>query len=295
MIFEGESVTGDSQSMSYTAVSHDDAVKSWLSTIGRIHLMTPEQELEAAKCAAQGCQSCRKRLIEANFRLVISIAKKYAGRGIALSDLVQEGNIGLMKAVEKYDWTKGNRFSTYATWWVRQSITKTLQEKSRAIRLPSHVAESLSKVLRAKMKLQQSLQREPVIEELAQEADLPIKKVRQVCRVMYDAVSLDMSVGEKSEDSLGELIPSANCEHEYEETLTKMRIECLVDAVKNLPDREREVLTLRYGLEDMVPRTLEVIATELEMTRERVRQIERRAIKRLNNSDASPLLRAYWE
>jgi len=274
---------------------NEDPVRSWLARIGRISLLTKDQELRAAKCAAEGCEACRQLLIESNLRLVVSIAKKYVGRGLSLQDLLQEGNVGLMKGVEKFDWTRGCRFSTYATWWIRQAVMRAISEQARTIRLPVHVADSLVKILKATSRLQQHLGREPTIEEIALEAGLTQSKVCEVTRSMPDAMSLETPVGDGEDNTIADLVPDTTDHDEFDRVFMGLRNACLRDAVRNLPEREREVLCMRFGLTDGNPHTLEDVACKVAVTRERVRQIEKRALKMLKEPELAERLSAYLE
>ncbi|MCH7945139.1 MAG: sigma-70 family RNA polymerase sigma factor [Armatimonadetes bacterium] len=276
-------------------VGNEDPVRSWLARIGRISLLTKDQELRAAQCAAGGCEACRQLLIESNLRLVVSIAKKYVGRGLSLQDLLQEGNVGLMKAVEKFDWSRGCRFSTYATWWVRQAVMRAISEQARMIRLPVHVAESLVRILKATSRLQQNLGREPTIEEIAEEAGLSPNKVCDVSRSMPDAMSLETPVGDGEDNTIADLVPDTTDHDEFDRVFMGLRNASLRDAVRMLPDREREVLCMRFGLADGTPHTLEDVAGKIAVTRERVRQIEKRALKLLQQPDLAKRLSAYLD
>lgn len=255
----------------------------WLSRIGRTPLLTPEQETELARDAARGDEFCRQVLIEANLRLVVSIAKKYVGRGLSLQDLIQEGNIGLMRAVEKFDPSRGFRLSTYATWWIRQAITRSIADQGRTIRIPVHVAEAMARVLRAGMHLQQRLGRQVSDEEIAAETGYPIERVRQLLQVVPDAVSLDSPVGDSEDSMLVEFVEAPNADLPSECTSRKFAHERLNDLLNSLGARERDVLAMRYGLDDGRCCTLEEVATRFGITRERVRQIEQRSLKKLKS------------
>jgi RNA polymerase primary sigma factor len=272
-----------------------DPLHSWLLRIGQIPLLTSEQELLAAKAAAEGCAKSRQILIEANLRLVVSIAKKYAGRGIPLHDLVQEGNVGLMRAVEKFDWRKGCRFSTYATWWIRQSVIRAITEQSRTIRLPMHVAEALVDVLKATSHLKQALGREPSLEETASFAGMSHSRLCAVLKSTPDAISLDTPVGDGTEGTIADMVKDETDEDEFSQVVCVLRKACVLEALAEIPERERSVLLLRYGLETGEPQTLEDVAKSMGLTRERVRQLERRAMQMLKAPELAKRLRAYWD
>jgi RNA polymerase primary sigma factor len=226
----------------------EDPLRDWLLRIGQIPLLTSEQELEAAKRAELGCLKSRQLLIEANLRLVVSIAKKYSGRGIQLHDLIQEGNVGLMRATDKFDWRKGCRFSTYATWWIRQSVIRAVSEQSRTIRLPMHVAESLVEIFKVSAHLKQSLGREPLLEEVATRAGMTQKRISDVMKATPDAISLDTPVGEGADGTIADMVKDDADDGEFEEVLHGLKRACLFDAIAELPEREASVLLLRYGL-----------------------------------------------
>ena len=274
---------------------NDDPLQSWLQKIGQIPLLTSEQELVAAQAAAEGCEKARELLIEANLRLVVSIAKKYVGRGIPLHDLIQEGNVGLMRAADKFDWRRGCRFSTYATWWIRQSVFRSITEQSRTIRLPMHVAESLVGIVRATGHLKQVLGREPTMEEIATKAGITMQQVCSVMRATPDAISLDTPVGEGSEGTIADMVSDEADNDEFDKVLMSLKNACLREAVQALPERERMVLFLRYGLESGDPCTLEEVSKEMHLTRERVRQLERRALEKLKKPELAKRLSAYWD
>jgi RNA polymerase primary sigma factor len=273
----------------------EDPLNSWLSRIGQIPLLTSEQELLIAKAAALGCEESRKLLIEANLRLVVSIAKKYAGRGIPLHDLIQEGNIGLMRAADKFEWERGCRFSTYATWWIRQAVIRSISEQSRTIRLPLHVAEELLVVLRVTAQLKQALGREPRMEEIARAADMPPGRLCSILRATPDAISLDTPVGEGNEGTISDMVKDETDSDEFDKVFQTLRTACVLEAVGALPEREGTALILRYGLDGSDPRTLEEVGKEMSITRERVRQLERRALQSLKKPELAKRLRAYWD
>ena len=276
-------------------VLQEDPLQSWLLRIGQIPLLTKEQELEAAKAASMGCEKSRALMIEANLRLVVSIAKRYVGRGIPLHDLIQEGNVGLMRAADKFDWRRGCRFSTYATWWIRQAVVRSITEQSRTIRLPMHVAESLVEVLRVTGQLKQELSREPTMEEIAVEAGLTQLRLCAILRSTPDAISLDTPVGDGADGTIADMVKDEADSDEFDHVLQSLRTACLLEAVQELPEREKTVLLLRYGLQDGEPRTLEEVAREMSLTRERVRQLEKRAMQKMKRPELAKRLRAYWD
>lgn len=261
----------------------DDSLKLWLNHIGRTPLLTTEQESELARAAATGCLWSRQRLVEANLRLVVSIAKKYTGRGLSLPDLIQEGNIGLMRAVRKFDFRKGYRFSTYATWWVKQAISRAISDQGRTIRVPVHVAESIARVARAAAALHQELRRDPTDDEIAEKIGLDPERVATLRKAAHDALSLETPLGDSDDSTLQDVIrddSDATLHHDR----THMR-HSINQAFEFLEDREKEVLSLRYGFTDGLPHTLEEVAAQLDITRERVRQIEQKGLKKLKQID----------
>jgi len=263
--------------------STSDPVKLYLQEIGRIPLLTREQEVELAKRVAAGDKAARDALISANLRLVVSIAKKYIGRGLSFLDLIQEGNLGLMKAVEKFDWTKGYKFSTYATWWIRQAITRAIADQARTIRIPVHMIETVRELQRVKKELIQEKGEVPDPETLAQELGMPLEKVKRVENVSQFTSSLERPIGEDEEDSLGDLIPDEHAPSPTKEAYKQFMMEELEKALSQLSPREREILILRYGIKDGHPRTLKEVAGEFNITRERVRQIELKALDKLKH------------
>jgi RNA polymerase primary sigma factor len=266
----------------------DDSLRLWLATVGRTPLLTSEQEFELARKMAEGCRVSRDKLVEANYRLVVNLAKKFAGRGMSLDDLIQEGNIGLIKAVEKFDGTKGFRFSTYATWWIRQAISRAISDQARLIRVPVHVVEGSLKVRRIVARLQFELGREPTLEEIASRADVAVDRVLEMLNLVPDALSLESPLAGSEDSTLQDIIPDGEQSSMAVEE-THMR-ESVIEAMLVLDDREREVLSLRFGLRDGLQLTLEEVAVKLRITRERVRQIEQRGLKKLKRSDAHALL-----
>lgn len=273
----------------------DDPLQCWLVRIGQIPLLTSEQELFAAQAAESGCDRSRQLLIEANLRLVVSIAKKFVGRGIPLHDLIQEGNMGLMKAAQKYDWRRGCRFSTYATWWIRQAIVRAVTEQARTIRLPMHVAEQLVNVLKVTAHLKQALGREPTMDEISAAAGIAPSRVCAVLKSTPDAISLDTPVGEGSESTIADMVSDETDHDEFDEVLRSLKNACLREALESLPERERTVVFLRYGLDGSDLRTLEEVGTELGLTRERVRQHEKKALAKLKQPELVQRLKAYWD
>jgi RNA polymerase primary sigma factor len=266
-------------------VAVEDAVTLWLQRVGHATLLTSEQEFELAKCSSQGCMSCKRAMVEANLRLVVSIAKRYANRGLPLQDLIQEGNIGLIRAVEKYDPVKGFRFSTYATWWVRQAICRALSDSSRTIRIPVHTADALNRMYRCMNLLQQRFSREPTIREIADEAGMTEEKVRDYLRITGEPISFEAAIGDSDEGYLGELIRDPGCDSDVdiaERSVLRMKIEELFD---ELSVREKEILLMRFGLVDGRAYTLEEVAKTVGITRERVRQLEQGGLRKLKHPD----------
>lgn len=263
----------------------EDSLRLWLNTVGRTPLLTSEQEAYLAERASQGCAGSKRRLVEANYRLVVNLAKRYVNRGMALCDLIQEGNIGLIKAVEKFDYRKGYRFSTYATWWIRQAMSRAIFDQARLIRIPVHVAENSIRVYKIAARLQSELGREPTVEEIAERAGIEASRVNQVLQMLPDALSLEAPIGEHEEATLQDVISD---EEGAERSLEKAHArQTVISALQLLDHREQEVLILRYGFRDGLQLTLEEVALKLAMTRERVRQIEQRGLKKLKRLEHS--------
>ena len=271
----------------------DDPVRMYLKEIGKIKLLTPEEELETAKRMAEGDEEARKRMSEANLRLVVSIAKRYVGRGMQLLDLIQEGNLGLMKAVEKFDYTKGYKFSTYATWWIRQSITRAIADQARTIRIPVHMVETINRVLRTSHSMVQTLGREPTTEEVAKELHMDVPKVEEIMKIAQEPVSLETPVGEEEDSHLGDFIQDDDASQPSEEASYTLLREQLEDVLATLTPREQQVLRMRFGLQDGKPHTLEEVGKEFDVTRERIRQIESKALRQLRHPSRSKKLKDF--
>ena len=271
----------------------DDPVRMYLKEIGKIKLLTPEEELETAKRMAEGDEEARKRMSEANLRLVVSIAKRYVGRGMQLLDLIQEGNLGLMKAVEKFDYTKGYKFSTYATWWIRHSITRAIADQARTIRIPVHMVETINRVLRTSHSMVQTLGREPTTEEVAKELHMDVPKVEEIMKIAQEPVSLETPVGEEEDSHLGDFIQDDDASQPSEEASYTLLREQLEDVLATLTPREQQVLRMRFGLQDGKPHTLEEVGKEFDVTRERIRQIESKALRKLRHPSRSKKLKDF--
>ena len=271
----------------------DDPVRMYLKEIGRIKLLTPEEEQEIAKKMADGDEDARKRMSEANLRLVVSIAKRYVGRGMQLLDLIQEGNLGLMKAVEKFDYTKGYKFSTYATWWIRQSITRAIADQARTIRIPVHMVETINRVLRTSHSMVQKLGREPTMKEIADELHIEQSKVEEVLKIAQEPVSLETPIGEEEDSHLGDFIQDDEASQPSEEASYTLLREQLEEVLSTLTPREEQVLRMRFGLTDGKPHTLEEVGREFDVTRERIRQIESKALRKLRHPSRSKKLRDF--
>ena len=278
---------------SYEGVNVDDPVRMYLREIGRIPLLTFDQELELAKRILEDDDEARQQLAESNLRLVVSIAKKYVGRGMLFLDLIQEGNMGLIKAVEKFDYTKGFKFSTYATWWIRQAITRAIADQARTIRIPVHMVETINKLIRTSRHLLQQLGREPTPEEIAQEMEIPVEKVVEIQKIAQDPVSLETPIGEEDDSHLGDFIQDDDSPAPHDSAAYTLLREQLEEVMNTLTPREAKVLKLRFGLEDGKARTLEEVGREFEVTRERIRQIEAKALRKLRHPSRSKKLRDY--
>ena len=277
----------------YEGVNVDDPVRMYLREIGRIPLLTYEQELELAKRILDGDETAKQELAESNLRLVVSIAKKYVGRGMLFLDLIQEGNMGLIKAVEKFDYTKGFKFSTYATWWIRQAITRAIADQARTIRIPVHMVETINKLIRTSRHLLQQLGREPTPEEIAKEMDMPVEKVMEIQKIAQDPVSLETPIGEEDDSHLGDFIPDDESPAPQDSAAYTLLKEQLEEVMQTLTPREAKVLKLRFGLEDGKARTLEEVGREFKVTRERIRQIEAKALRKLRHPSRSKRLKDY--
>ncbi len=282
-------------SLASEGVNIDDPVKVYLKEIGRVALLTPEEEIELATRMAQGDEYARKRLSEANLRLVVSIAKRYVGRGMQFLDLIQEGNLGLIKAVEKFDHTKGFKFSTYATWWIRQAITRAIADQARTIRIPVHMVETINKVKKVTSQLLHKNGHEPTAEEIAAELDMLPDKVREIMRVAQEPVSLETPIGEEEDSHLGDFIPDEDAPAPAEAASHTLLKEQLGDVLQTLTPREEKVLKLRFGLEDGRSRTLEEVGKEFNVTRERIRQIEAKALRKLRHPSRSKKLKDFLD
>ena len=276
-------------------IAIDDPVRMYLKEIGKVPLLSSEEEIELANRIEQGDQRAKKKLAEANLRLVVSIARKYIGRGMALLDLIQEGNLGLIKAVEKFDYRKGFKFSTYATWWIRQAITRSIADQARTIRIPVHMVETMNRLMRASKQLLQELGRDPQPEEIAAFMDMPIEKVREVMKISREPVSLDTPIGEEEDSHLGDFIPDEDTPVPIEAASFALLKEQLGEVLETLTEREQKVLMLRFGLEDGRARTLEEVGKDFNVTRERIRQIEAKALRKLRHPSRSNKLKDYLQ
>lgn len=276
-------------------VSIEDPVRMYLKEIGKVPLLSAEEEIELAKRMENGDQAAKKRLAEANLRLVVSIAKRYVGRGMLFLDLIQEGNLGLIKAVEKYDYSKGFKFSTYATWWIRQAITRSIADQARTIRIPVHMVETINRLIRTSRQLLQELGREPLPEELAKKLDMPVDRVREIMKISQDPVSLETPIGEEEDSHLGDFIQDEHVQIPVDAATYTLLHEQLMEVLDTLTDREQKVLRLRFGLDDGRPRTLEEVGREFNVTRERIRQIEAKALRKLRHPSRSRKLKDYLD
>lgn len=282
-------------SLSSEGIAIDDPVKIYLKEIGRVPLLTAEEEIELATRMAQGDKYARKRLSEANLRLVVSIAKRYVGRGMQFLDLIQEGNLGLIKAVEKFDYTKGYKFSTYATWWIRQAITRSIADQARTIRIPVHMIETITKVKKVSSQLLHENGHEPTPQEIADRLGITVDRVREILRISQDPVSLETPIGEEEDSHLGDFIPDEDVPAPAEAASRTLLKEQLSEILGTLTPREEKVLRLRFGLEDGRPRTLEEVGKEFDVTRERIRQIEAKALRKLRHPSRSKKLKDFLD
>ena len=276
-------------------VSIEDPVRMYLKEIGKVPLLSAEEEIELAKKMEQGDENAKKRLAEANLRLVVSIAKRYVGRGMLFLDLIQEGNLGLIKAVEKFDYRKGYKFSTYATWWIRQAITRAIADQASTIRIPVHMVETINKLIRVSRQLLQELGREPTPEEIAEEMDMPVDRVREILKISQEPVSLETPIGEEEDSHLGDFIQDDNVPVPADAAAFTLLKEQLVEVLGTLTEREQKVLRLRFGLDDGRARTLEEVGKEFNVTRERIRQIEAKALRKLRHPSRSRKLKDYLD
>ena len=277
------------------SIAVDDPVRMYLKEIGKVPLLTADEEIELAKRMEAGDEEAKKRLCEANLRLVVSIAKRYVGRGMLFLDLIQEGNLGLIKAVDKFDYTKGYKFSTYATWWIRQAITRSIADQARTIRIPVHMVETINKLIRVSRQLLQTYGREPSPEEIALEMGITVEKVREIQKIAQEPVSLETPIGEEEDSHLGDFIPDEDVPAPAEAAAFSMLKEQLVEVLDTLTEREQKVLKLRFGLEDGRARTLEEVGKEFDVTRERIRQIEAKSLRKLRHPSRSKKLKDYLE
>ena len=276
-------------------ISIEDPVRMYLKEIGKVPLLTADEEIELAQRMEEGDEEAKKRLAEANLRLVVSIAKRYVGRGMLFLDLIQEGNLGLIKAVEKFDYRKGYKFSTYATWWIRQAITRAIADQARTIRIPVHMVETINKLIRVSRQLLQELNREPTPEEIAKEMNMPVERVREILKISQEPVSLETPIGEEEDSHLGDFIKDENVPVPDKAAAYTLLREDLDEVLKTLTEREQKVLCLRFGFEDGRARTLEEVGKEFNVTRERIRQIEAKALRKLRHPSRSRKLRDYFD
>ena len=276
-------------------VSIEDPVRMYLKEIGKVPLLTAEEEIDLAQRMEKGDEEAKKRLAEANFRLVVSIAKRYVGRGMLFLDLIQEGNLGLIKAVEKFDYRKGYKFSTYATWWIRQAITRAIADQARTIRIPVHMVETINKLIRVSRQLLQEYGREPTPEEIADEMEMPVERVREILKISQEPVSLETPIGEEEDSHLGDFIQDDNVPVPAEAAAFSLLQDQLNEVLKTLTEREQKVLRLRFGLDDGRARTLEEVGKEFNVTRERIRQIEAKALRKLRHPSRSRKLKDYLD
>ena len=295
-LFLEEEITVDSMDLSVPdGISLADPIRMYLKEIGKIPLLSTEEEIELAKRMEKGDEEARKKLAEANLRLVVSIAKRYAGRGMQFLDLIQEGNLGLIKAVEKFDYRKGYKFSTYATWWIRQAITRAIADQARTIRIPVHMVETINRLIRTSRQMVQELGREPTPEELAKKLDMPVERVREIKKISQDPVSLETPIGEEEDSHLGDFIQDDNVMVPADQATFTLLHEQLMESLETLTEREQQVLRLRFGLDDGRPRTLEEVGRVFHVTRERIRQIEAKALRKLRHPSRSKKLKDYLD
>ena len=296
MIAEEEEVDMENIDLSVPeGVSIEDPVRMYLKEIGKVPLLSAEREIELAKRMEEGDEDAKKELAEANLRLVVSIAKRYVGRGMLFLDLIQEGNLGLIKAVEKFDYHKGYKFSTYATWWIRQAITRAIADQARTIRIPVHMVETINKLIRVSRQLLQELGREPLPEEIAKELDMPVERVREILKISQEPVSLETPIGEEEDSHLGDFTQDDNVPVPAEAAAQTLLKEQLDEVLDTLTEREQKVLRLRFGMNDGRARTLEEVGKEFDVTRERIRQIEAKALRKLRHPSRSRKLRDYLD
>ena len=296
MMDDGEEFSAENEDLSVPeGIATDDPVRMYLKEIGKVPLLTAEEELEIAQRMAAGDEEARKKLSESNLRLVVSIAKRYVGRGMQFLDLIQEGTLGLIKAVEKFDYSKGYKFSTYATWWIRQAITRAIADQARTIRIPVHMVETINKLIRVSRQLLQEYGREPTPEEIAKEMGVSEEKVREITKIAQEPVSLETPIGEEEDSHLGDFIPDDDIPAPAEAAAFTMLKEQLTDVLDTLTPREEKVLRLRFGLDDGRARTLEEVGREFNVTRERIRQIEAKALRKLRHPSRSKKLKDFLE
>lgn len=293
---EEEEIAVDPMDLSVPdGISLADPIRMYLKEIGKIPLLSTDEEIELAKRMEKGDEEARKKLAEANLRLVVSIAKRYVGRGMQFLDLIQEGNLGLIKAVEKFDYRKGYKFSTYATWWIRQAITRAIADQARTIRIPVHMVETINRLIRTSRQMVQELGREPTPEELARKLDMPVERVREIKKISQDPVSLETPIGEEEDSHLGDFIQDDNVMIPADQAAFTLLHEQLMESLETLTEREQQVLRLRFGLDDGRPRTLEEVGRVFHVTRERIRQIEAKALRKLRHPSRSKKLKDYLD
>ncbi len=295
VVEEEVAVESDNDLSNVDGIGIDDPVRMYLKEIGKVPLLTADQEKELAMAMGAGDMSAKDKLCEANLRLVVSIAKRYVGRGMQFLDLIQEGNLGLLKAVDKFDYTKGFKFSTYATWWIRQAITRAIADQARTIRIPVHMVETINKLIRVQRQLIQELGREPEAEELANELGMTVEKVREIMKISQEPVSLEKPIGEEEDSHLGDFIPDDDAPSPADQAASNLLKEQLLEVLKGLTPREEKVLRLRFGLDDGRTRTLEEVGKEFNVTRERIRQIEAKALRKMRHPSRSKKLKDYLD